>query len=92
MTNTISLRVWGRVQGVGFRYFTKVEADQLGITGYVQNKLDGSVYTVAQGNPIVLKQFIQKVKQSPSPYGKVTRFELNALFNEPTYTTFDITN
>ncbi|MGL4265782.1 MAG: acylphosphatase, partial [Weissella cibaria] len=35
--------VRGRVQGVGFRYFTKQLADKLGVTGVVWNASDGSV-------------------------------------------------
>ena len=40
----ISLEVHGIVQGVGFRYMTKILADQIGVTGKVLNKNDGSVY------------------------------------------------
>ena len=45
---TRQIRVWGRVQGVGFRFFTQQLAIQLEITGTVQNKMDGSVLAVAQ--------------------------------------------
>ena len=38
----ISLEVHGIVQGVGFRYMTKILADQIGVTGKVLNKNDGS--------------------------------------------------
>ena len=46
---TRQIRVWGRVQGVGFRFFTQQLAIQLDICGTVQNKMDGSVFVVAQG-------------------------------------------
>ncbi|STJ81425.1 acylphosphatase [Escherichia coli] len=41
--------VYGRVQGVGFRYTTQYEAKRLGLTGYAKNLDDGSVEVVACG-------------------------------------------
>lgn len=41
--------VFGRVQGVGFRFFTLQEAGKIGITGTVRNRIDGSVEVIAQG-------------------------------------------
>ena len=52
----ISLEVHGIVQGVGFRYMTKILADQIGVTGKVLNKNDGSVYIEAQGDPEKLSE------------------------------------
>lgn len=37
----LRMNVQGRVQGVGFRYMTKMVADQLGVTGSVKNEDDG---------------------------------------------------
>ena len=48
----ISARRWvvrGRVQGVGYRYFVRLQAERLSLTGWVENKTDGSVETFAQG-------------------------------------------
>ena len=59
---TRQIRVWGRVQGVGFRFFTQQLAIQLEITGTVQNKMDGSVLAVAQGEPNAVGRFIERVK------------------------------
>jgi acylphosphatase len=41
--------VSGRVQGVGFRYWTVRQADELGLEGYVRNLPDGTVEVVASG-------------------------------------------
>ena len=61
---TRQIRVWGRVQGVGFRFFTQQLAIQLDICGTVQNKMDGSVFVVAQGEEKAVTRFIERVKAS----------------------------
>lgn len=43
------IRVFGRVQGVGFRYSARKQARTLGLKGWVENRLDGSVCSVIQG-------------------------------------------
>lgn len=63
----VKMNVQGRVQGVGFRYMTKMVADQLGVTGTVKNEDDGSVTIEAIGNDDIIQKFIEEVKKSPSP-------------------------
>ena len=46
----VSIKVKGRVQGVGYRYNTMVKARELGIKGYVKNERDGSVLMEVEGN------------------------------------------
>jgi acylphosphatase len=58
-------RVQGRVQGVGFRYFVKQNADALGIRGYVRNEDDGSVFVYAAGSPLAIEQFAGAVRTGP---------------------------
>ena len=43
-------RIYGHVQGVGFRYFTWQYALKIGVTGFVHNLADGSVEVVAVGS------------------------------------------
>ena len=47
----VRLTAWvhGRVQGVGFRWWTRCRALELGLTGYAANQADGRVLVVAQG-------------------------------------------
>lgn len=59
----VSLTVFGRVQGVGFRYATKMVADKVGVTGLVRNLLDGTVYIEARGTDREVSDFIQAVKK-----------------------------
>lgn len=53
----VSIKVKGRVQGVGYRYNTMVKARELGIKGYVKNERDGSVVIEAEGNQDSLDDF-----------------------------------
>lgn len=50
-------RVYGRVQGVGFRWWTRLTAEELGLTGTVRNLADGSVEVCAWGPPAALARF-----------------------------------
>jgi len=53
-----NISVFGKVQGVYFRASTKMEAVRLGIAGFVQNELDGSVYIEAEGTGKQLQQLL----------------------------------
>lgn len=61
----LSIVVIGRVQGVGYRFFTKEKADMYGITGWVRNCFNGSVEIEAQGNEELLQQFCKELKKGP---------------------------
>lgn len=52
----VSMRVHGKVQGVFFRASTQEKAEELGLTGFVQNEDDGTVYLEAEGNPSALQE------------------------------------
>lgn len=57
--------VRGRVQGVGFRWWTKTQALRLGITGSVRNCTDGSVEVTARGDEASLGTFGEMLRQGP---------------------------
>jgi acylphosphatase len=59
-------RIHGMVQGVGFRAFVYHWAHSLGIKGFVQNEIDGSVTVVAQGNEESLEELEVYLKSGPS--------------------------
>ena len=65
-----NIHVVGKVQGVYFRASTKMEADLLGINGFVQNEMDGSVYMEAEGSADQLEQLLAWCKKG-SPMSKV---------------------
>lgn len=66
MTKQLRLKIYGKVQGVGFRMNTKRKADKLGLTGWVQNKNDGTVEIVAQGEKEDLKKLKKWARIGPS--------------------------
>ena len=59
------LVVRGRVQGVGYRNYIEYKAGQLGIKGWVRNRLDGSVEAVVQGNLAAVAEIIECAKRGP---------------------------
>ncbi len=59
-------RIHGFVQGVGFRAFVYHHARALGVKGFVQNEVDGSVTVVAEGNEKALEELEMYLKSGPS--------------------------
>jgi len=70
----VILRVYGKVQGVGFRYYTHKKANQLGLKGFVKNKPDGSVYIEAEGEEAQLQELINWCEEGPT-WARVTKVE-----------------
>ncbi|RJS71942.1 acylphosphatase [ANME-2 cluster archaeon] len=62
---TIHIIVTGRVQGVGFRYFTVRCANNLGLRGWVRNLPDGGVEAVIQGQDDSIEQMIELLQEGP---------------------------
>ena len=57
--------VFGRVQGVGFRYFVLREAMDLGLQGWVANTSDGAVRCVAEGPRDSLEVLLERLREGP---------------------------
>ena len=69
MTNHTQTRLYivrGRVQGVGFRYFVERAAVELGLGGYVKNRVDGSVEVLAVGGTTQLEKLRADLRKGPS--------------------------
>ncbi|HEV7350194.1 acylphosphatase [Telluribacter sp.] len=60
-----NITVQGRVQGVWYRASTQEKAHELGLTGFVQNQPDGSVYIEAEGTGEVLEAFLSWCHRGP---------------------------
>jgi acylphosphatase len=85
----LQARVSGRVQGVGFRYFVREKARELGITGWTRNASDGSVEIVGEGEPVDLECFLAWVQQGP-PLSRVDKVEKNFVEETSGYPEFVI--
>lgn len=57
--------ITGRVQGVGYRSWTRREASALGLAGWVRNLPDGSVEVLANGPETSLRQLEQHLHKGP---------------------------
>ena len=70
-------RVSGRVQGVFFRKYTKLKADELGLSGWCQNTPDGlSVEGEVIGLEPIVKQMLHWIEFQGSPSSRPERFEV----------------
>lgn len=70
------LIVYGRVQGVGFRWSVYQLANQYHLAGIVKNQADGSVYCELQGKQATVEKMIELIKAGPSPYAKVVDIQV----------------
>lgn len=62
----LNARITGRVQGVGFRYWTRAMAERLSLTGWVMNGDDErSVELLAEGTPAALDQLERLLQRGP---------------------------
>lgn len=68
------IQVYGRVQGVGFRWSTCMEARRLGVDGWVCNRRDGSVEILAQGNVQAVIALVDWARHGPA-YARVERLD-----------------
>lgn len=71
------INIHGRVQGVGFRWNAAREARSRGITGFVRNMSDGSVYIEAEGEQETLDDFVEWCRSGP-PFSSVVSVEINS--------------
>ena len=62
---TYRIRVFGKVQGVGFRNYVHMAAQALGVTGMARNMADGSVHIVVNLDDDTRLAFLEKVAAGP---------------------------
>ena len=63
--SAVLARIAGRVQGVGFRWWTRDEATALGLSGWVRNERDGSVTALIVGPDTAVAAMIARLRQGP---------------------------
>jgi len=71
----LNILITGKVQGVFYRASTQEVAQQLGVTGFVQNLPNGNVYVEAEGEEDVLLKLVTWCRQGP-PRAAVTHVEV----------------
>lgn len=71
-------RVYGRVQGVGFRWWTQRTASRLGLTGSVRNLADGTVEVRARGTEEAIDELETRLREGPAS-ARVERVERERL-------------
>ena len=86
MPITRHLHISGRVQGVWYREAMRLEAERLGVTGWVRNCRDGSVEAVVQGEESVLAAIVAWARQGP-PAARVDDVVVSPA--EGTFTSFE---
>jgi len=79
----------GRVQGVGFRYFTEAAAAREGILGWVRNTPDGNVEVTAEGEAEALERFERGLYHGP-PGARVARIDVDDMIPAGRMTGFTI--
>ncbi|MCJ2082899.1 acylphosphatase [Methylobacterium sp. J-090] len=70
-TRTVEAIIHGRVQGVGYRFWTKGEAERLGLSGHVRNRPDGTVAAAFSGEADAIAAMLAACRQGP-PGARVT--------------------
>jgi acylphosphatase len=86
----LSARVIGRVQGVGFRWWARRQADELDLVGWVMNADDErSVELVAEGDPNALAELERRLALGP-PGARVEQVEARRLAASGEYDRFGI--
>ncbi|WP_340114798.1 acylphosphatase [Maribellus mangrovi] len=81
------INISGRVQGVGFRYFTQKQAAMLDLCGWVKNTPAGGVQVMVQGEKAVLDTFVDYLRIGPPPsrVSKVAVAEMPVTSNFPDF-------
>jgi len=85
----VRFEVFGRVQGVFFRDFTRGTAAELGVCGWVRNREDGAVEGEAVGSEDQLRAFEAALREGPRQ-ARVDRFTSQPLDRVPPLADFEI--
>ena len=59
------LRIHGKVQGVGYRFYATRVARRMGLKGWIQNNRDGSVEALVEGEKNSIDEWIEEIREGP---------------------------
>jgi acylphosphatase len=68
------IKIHGKVQGVGYRFFATRVARRLGLKGNISNERDGTVNAVVEGEKKAIDEWIEELKEGPR-YAEVTKID-----------------
>ncbi len=74
----VRVTIGGRVQGVGFRYFTQREGERIGLVGWVKNLSNGDVEAEAEGDEAQVDAFVKAIRRGP-PASRILSFQINEI-------------
>jgi acylphosphatase len=83
------IRVHGKVQGVGFRFYATRVARRLGLTGWIRNQRDGTVDAAVEGESEKIDEWIEEIREGPR-YAEVTSIEQETRPAQGKFTEFDV--
>ncbi|HET7415699.1 MAG TPA: acylphosphatase [Arthrobacter sp.] len=83
----LTATVTGQVQAVGFRYWVRRQAEQLGVTGTAVNESDGSVTVIAEGDQAAAGQLLDALRSGNTP-GQVRNVEAEFSEARGSYSSF----
>ncbi len=86
----VSLRIRGKLQGVGFRHFAITNAEKYGLVGHARNRIDGSVEIEIQGDKLGVQGFIGAMHIGPR-HAEVDSVEITEIEENPYEKTFRVT-
>ncbi|HKQ26157.1 MAG TPA: acylphosphatase [Burkholderiales bacterium] len=88
MKITRRLRIRGQVQGVNLRETMRQRAEQLKVTGWVRNRLDGTVEAIVQGEAFAIDSIVEWSRLGP-PGARVDSVDVESADDEGDYGAFD---
>jgi acylphosphatase len=83
------IRIHGKVQGVGYRFFATRVARRLGLKGSIQNERDGTVEARVEGESGVIDDWVEELKEGPR-YCEVTKIDQETREYTGTLGDFDV--
>ena len=90
MIKQFKIQVSGRVQGVGFRFFTYQQANKLGLVGTVKNLSNGDVEIIVQGEDIVLEKMLRWLEEGGPRSATITDIRVKQVVIDTNLTSFNI--
>ena len=83
------LRIHGKVQGVGYRFFATRVARRLGLKGHIQNLRDGTVEAMVEGEGTAIDEWIEELREGPR-FAEVSRIDQEKRDYRGTFGDFDV--